>query len=156
MLVRCAPDDGSSLAVGLNGQLGEVRSRVPTFTGGMVGAWGVDARYDRGNWTFLAEFIQILGTVSPVRYSSGGPSNRITDYLAGLEYTTGPILWRATYNLGIDENPYGRHELMKAGCDITVTDHVNLIVEYIKEDIDNNAGGIELFDAFEFILFWHF
>ncbi len=159
-VVRISPswtwDDGSSVVMGIGGQVGRIDSNVPTFRDSVVAAWAVDATYRRGNWALITEVIQTLGRVSPARYVSGGPSNRITDYLASVEYTTGPVLWRATYSIGIDENPYGRHEFIKLGNDITVTEHLNFIIEYVKEDVNNAAGGAEFFDAFEFIVFWHF
>jgi hypothetical protein len=60
--------------------------------------------------------------------------------------------------LGLDANPHGRHELFRVGTQTAVTKHVDLLVEYVNENVYGNAnfGDLEFFDAVGLILFWHY
>jgi predicted porin len=102
--------------------------------------------------------MQSYGVINPSRYVSGGPSNRITNFLTGAHYKTGPVLWRASYSLGIDDNPYATDSLVVAGATIDLTKHVDLYVEYVNQQVDNNAAGnhVEFFDSINFIINWSF
>jgi hypothetical protein len=159
-VVRLVPtwtyNDGSTFALGLNGQVGQVDSRIPTFSDQVVSVWGIDGQWTKGDWMVQAEYLHVSGKLSPARFVSGGPSNKITDFLFNVERTTGPVIWRATYGLGMDHNPFGRHQILKAGTEIKLTNHVDLLIEYVKETVDHSPVGAEFFDAFEFIVFWHF
>lgn len=71
--------------------------------------------------------------LNPVRYVSGGPSDQITDFLAGIHYKTGPVTWRCSYSLGLDARPYAEHNMVVLGATLNVTKNVDLYLEYVNE-----------------------
>jgi len=162
-VVRVVPtwtgcDGTSSLAVGLSGMVGEIRSRRPGFDDDVTAGLALDLTYKHDRWTAFGEAVQVFGRRSPERYVSGGPSNRMTDFMFGVEYTLGPTLYRANYGLGLDANPHGRHELFRLGTQTRVTEHVDLLVEYVNEQIYGHQtfGHVPYFNAVQFIIFWHY
>ena len=162
-VVRVAPTwtlgDGESLTLGLSGLAGEIRSKQSAIIDDhTTGAWAVDATYTRGPWKVFGEALQSYGVINRARYVSGGPSNRITNFLAGTHYRTGPVTWRGSYSLGIDDNPYGTNSLVVTGATVDLTKYVDLYVEYVNQQVDNNAtaGNIEFFNSVNFILYWSF
>jgi hypothetical protein len=162
-IVRFVPkwnscDGDSSLAIGVSGMAGEIRSQLPGFPDNVTSGWALDATLKHKRWTFISEVVQAFGKRSPERYVSGGPSNLLTDFFFGIEYTLGPTLYRFNYELGLDANPHGRHELFRIGTQTAVTKHVDFLIEYVKEDIWGHQafGHIPYFHAVQLILFWHY
>jgi predicted porin len=151
-------DKGSTLAVGLSGMVGQIDSRLPGFADDVASAWALDATYTRDRWKLFGEVVQVFGRRAPVRYVSGGPSNRLTDFFFGAEYTLGPAHLRANYQLGLDANPHGRHELFRAGGGVRLTEHADLFVEYVNQHVYGHEafGDLEFFNAVELILWWHY
>jgi len=150
---RC---DGSTVALGVSGLAGKIDSNVAAIPKENVSAWALDLTYAKDRWKMFGEVLQSYGRINPARYVSGGPSNRITDFLAGVHYTDGPVTYRASYSAGIDDNPYANHGLVVAGTTIQLTEAVELYVEYVNQQVDNNnpAGHIEFFDSVNFIVHW--
>ncbi len=150
--------DDSTFALGLSALAGQIDSERADVSDQNVAAWAVDATYTKDRWKLFGEMLQSYGTLNPARYVSGGPSNRITDFLVGAHYTTGPVVYRASYSLGLDSNPYADHNLVVAGATVKLTEHVELYIEYVNEKVHNNAtaGRIEFFDSMNFIIHWNY
>ena len=92
-----------------------------------------------------------------MRYVSGGPSDKITDYLVGASYKTGPVTWRVNYSLGQDDNPGGEQEFFLPGVTIALTPNVDLYAEYVKWTVDpDNAAEATYEDGYQLILNWRF
>ena len=162
-VVRVVPTwvlcNGAKFELGFSGLVGQIDSRRVDLDDQVVAAYAVDANYYYGRWRLFAEGQQTFGIVNPVRYVSGGPSNRVTNLLAGVHYTTGPVTWRGSYSCSIDANPNGMQNLLVTGATITLTDHVDLYVEYVNQQISGNANPAldgHVFNSMEFILNWHF
>jgi hypothetical protein len=151
-------DEKATLAVGLAAMAGQIESRLPDFADDVTSGCALDVTYTRDRWKLFAEVVQVFGRRSPVRYVSGGPSNRLTDFFFGAEYTLEPVLLRANYELGLDANPHGRHELFRAGGSVRLTEHADLLVEYINQHVYGHAtlGDLQFTNAIELILFWHY
>ncbi len=151
--------DGSVVALGFSGLVGQIDSRTALLNDQTIGGYGVDLTYTRGPWKLFAEGMQHFGVMNPTRYVSGGPSNRITNFLGGVHYTRGPVTYRCSYSNSLDANPDGHQNMVVAGMTVTVTENVDLYLEYIHERIDGNAvpaADGEVFNAIAFILNWHF
>ena len=150
--------EDESLALGVSAMVGQIDSDLPEVPDDATSGWAIDATYKRGRWTLIGEVVQVFGRRSPVRYVSGGPSDRLTDLFFAVEYNVGPVLYRANYQVGFDDNPAGRHELFRIGTQTKLNDHVDLMVEYVNERVYGNQlfGDLEFFDAIELILFWHY
>ena len=160
-VVRVVPTwtycDGSTLALGLSGLVGEIESDRAAFSDERVGAWAVDATYTKDNWKVFGEVLQSYGRINPARYTSGGPSNRLTDFLVGAHYIVGPVTYRASYSLGIDDNPYATNSLVVAGATIKLTRYVDLYLEYVNQQVDSAPSGhVEFFDSVNAIIYWSY
>lgn len=148
----------TTLALGVSGMVGEIRSRRPTVGDQVHSAWALDATYTRGPWKVFGEALQSYGVIHPVRYVSGGPSNRLTDFLLGTHYTVGPVTYRISYSHGIDDNPHAQQTMLLAGTTINLTEHVDFYLEYVNQQVHGNAGEehIEFFNSLEFIVYWQY
>jgi predicted porin len=143
--------------VGLSGLVGEIRDAGSGLGNETVAAWAVDATYARGNWKIFGEVFQNYGVINPVRYTSLGPSNRLTGFLAGGHYVTGPVTWRASWSASIDENPSAVQNLVVAGCTIKVTKGIDVYLEYVNQQVNSTRGGfVEFFNSLEFIVYWSY
>jgi hypothetical protein len=148
--------DGSSIALGLSGSVGQIDSSIGAFDD-TYWAWAADVTYTKGNFKIFGEVTQGHGTINPVRYVSGGPSDKITDYLVGASYKTGPVTWRANYSVGYDDNPDGKQEFFLPGATIALTPNVDLYLEYVKWTVDpDNAPKADYEDGYQVILNWRF
>jgi hypothetical protein len=162
-VIRVVPtwtrSDGAVVELGLSGLVGEIDSRRPDLTDETVAAYAVDLTYTRGRWKAFVEGAQTFGTVNPQRYVSGGPSNRITNVLAGVHYTLGPVTYRCSYTNSIDANPNAIQNMIVAGATIAVTKHVDMYLEYVNERIDGaeiaGQNGF-FFNGLEYVINWHF
>jgi len=151
--------DGGVVALGLSAKVGQIDSRTPTLADQTVGAYGVDLSYSRGRWRLFGEGMQHFGIQNPVRFVSGGPSNRITNFLAGVDYTVGAVTYHAAYSNSFDANPDARRNMVVAGTTINLTKNIDLYIEYVNQRIDGNANAAsngEVFDSVDYIVNWHF
>ena len=148
--------DGSSFALGLSGSIGQLDSQIAAFDDTYT-AWAADATYTKGKFKIFGEVAQSHGTINPLRYVSGGPSDKITDYLIGASYKTGPVTWRVNYSVGKDENPGGTQELFLPGVTIALTPNVDLYAEYVKWTVDpDNGPKVDYEDGYQLVLNWRF
>ncbi len=162
-IVRAVPTwtraDGSVIALGISGKVGQNESSIPTLSDQVIGAYAVDLTYTRGRWRLFAEGMQHFGIQNPTRYVSGGPSNRITNFLAGADYTVGAVTYRAAYSNSLDANPDARQHFVDVGTTIKLTKNVDLYIEYVYQRIDGHANAAsngEVFNSMEYIINWHF
>lgn len=161
--------DRSSLALGLSGFVGEIVNApvihvigqevlrqggapgvpMPPSAGHKeaVGAWAVDVTYTKGGFKVFGEFDQLYGTLSPSRYVSGGPSNRITDLLVGFNYKRGPVTYTFSYSAGFDANPSGTQHLWVPGFIVAVTQNVDFYMNYVRWEVRRH--GSSTFTTFE-------
>lgn len=153
---RC---DGSTIELGFSGLVGQINSRRPDLADETTSGYAVDITYTRGPWKLFAEGSQVHGLRNPVRYVSGGPSNRLTNFLAGAHYTHGSATYRCTYSNSIDRNPYAIQNMVLAGVTITLTKHLDLYIEYVNERVDGadipGQNG-PFFHSIEYVINWHF
>ena len=112
--------DGATLALGFSGLVGQIDSERRDIADENIGAWAADATYTKDNWKVFGEVLQSYGRINLARYVSGGPSNRITNMLVGAHYVRGPVTYRASYSLGIDDNPHATNSLVIAGATIKI------------------------------------
>jgi hypothetical protein len=147
-VVRLVPTwtltDGSTVALGLSGLTGQIRNNPMhvTIPNQVLGAWSVDLTYTKGRWKVFAEVLQSYGVRNPVRFVSGGPSNRTTDVLAGIHYKLGPATYRVNYSAGFDDNPYGWQQMWVPGVTIALTKNIDFYAEWVRWDVDNNAQAV--------------
>lgn len=158
LLPRWTLEDGSICELGFSGLVGQLESRRPDVDDQVSAAYAIDINYYRGPWRFLAEGQQHFGQQTPARWVSGGPSNRISNLLAGIQYTHGSITYRGNYSATLDANPAGVQNLVVAGVTIEATKNVDLYFEYVNQQISGNsvpANNGPLFDSLNFIIHWH-
>ena len=150
--------DGSQLAIGASAMVGEIDSSIalPDET---VWAYGVDATYTRGPWKAFIEGSQLHGVRNPVNYVSGGPSDELINTLVGIHYTHGSVTYRCTYSNSIYDNPNAVQNMVLTGATVTLTDHVDLYIEWVHQRVDNadiaTRQGYS-FNGIEWVLNWHF
>ena len=150
--------DGSQLALGASAEVGQIDSRraLPDQT---VWRYGFDATYTRGPWKAFAEGSQTFGVRNPVNYVSGGPSDQLTNFLAGVHYTHGAVTYRCSYSNSIYENPHAVQNMVLAGATIALTKHVDFYMEYVNQRVDNAAIASQnqtFFHSIEWVINWHF
>lgn len=150
--------DGSQFTLGMSGFVGEIDSRIalPDET---MWAYGVDATYRQGPWYLYVEGSQTYGVRNPVNYVSGGPSDELTNFLGGIQYTSGGVTYRCAYSNSIYENPYAVQNFILTGATVTLTDHVDLYVEWLHYRVDNaSLPGRDgyFFNGIEWVINWHF
>jgi hypothetical protein len=150
-------EDGATVALGLGGSVGEIDAAGPVFADDTFAAWVVDLTYAKGDFKVFGEVLQSHGTIHPTRYVSGGPSDRLTDYLVGTSYRTGSVTWRANYSAGFDDNPGGESSLFLPGATIALTPNVDLYAEYVHWVVEPDGGPEGTFeDGFQLIVNWRF
>jgi Gram-negative porin len=150
-------DDGSSIALGLSGMVGQVDSDVKGIGDHTASAWAADLTYTNGDFKLFGEVMQNHGAVNPTRYVSGGASDEITDYLVGASYQTGPVTWRINYSAGFDKDPGGEQHLFLPGVTVALTPNIDLYVEYVKWTVEPDSGSkADYEDGFQLILNWRF
>jgi hypothetical protein len=124
----------------------------------VLGAWGLDATYTNGNLKLFVEGLQSYGTLSPSRYVSFGPSNRLTDALVGFNWTHGSITYRFSYSAGFDDNPSGTQHVFVPGVTVALSRNAEFYLEYVRQEVRH--GGSENFTTLEngvqLVLHWHF
>lgn len=162
-VVRFVPtwkrEDGSVLAVGLSGMMGQIQSTRSDLTSQTISAYGVDLNFTRGPWRAYLEGQQSFGVLNPVRFVSGGPSNLITSALAGLHYTHGAVTYRTSYSSLYDANPAGTLSVLVTGVTIAATKNVDVYCEYVNIQIAGNAipaSNGYVFHSLDLAINWHF
>jgi predicted porin len=120
------------------------------------GAWGTDLTLAYRNFSIFGEYIDAFGVTNPIRYVSGGPSNRVNSARAGAAYKYGPVTFHLNYSYGRDHNPGGHQFVFDPGLNIQMTKNATLYVEYVKWDVTNQGGRTAKFDnGFELIAVWN-
>lgn len=159
---RLAPtwtlSNGSQLTLGVSGMVGQIESKIalPDET---VWAYGADVTYVRGPWKAFLEGSQIFGVRNPVNYVSGGPSDELTNFLAGIQFTHGAVTYRCNYSNSIYENPHAVQNMLLAGATVTLTKHVDLYIEWVNQRVDDaSLAGRDgyFFNGMEWVVNWHF
>lgn len=151
-------DEDTTLAWGLSGLVGEIDSRVPGFPGGTRAVWGTHADFVRGPLNLRGEVLQIFGPTVPTRFSSGGPSNRITSYSTEAAYTVGPVKYRTMWTQSHEDNPNGRQSIWGAGVVLQVTPHIRTFVEYADWTVDGHAavGDVPILQGVSITVHWQY
>jgi hypothetical protein len=123
-----------------------------------LAAWCVDGTYTNGGLKVFFEGLQSYGTLSPSRYVSYGPSNRLTDLLVGVNWTSGPITYRFCYSVGFDDDPSGTQNLFVPGITVAVTKNVEFYLEYAFQDVRHSGNDkfTTLENGIQAVLHWHF
>lgn len=150
--------DGSQLALGASALVGQIDSQIalPDTT---EWGYGFDATYTKGRWKAFAEGSQIFGVRNPVNYVSGGPSDQLTNFLAGLQYTRGAVTYRGQYSNSIYQNPHAVQNFVLAGAAIKLTPDVDLYIEYVNLRADGATvpgQNRAIFHSIEWIINWNF
>lgn len=130
----------------------------PTSGDEDVFAWAADVTYTKSGFKAYSELCQSYGVLSPARYVSGGPSNRLTSFVVGTSYTLGPVTGRVNYSAGFDDNPSGTHTVLVPGLTVALTRNVELWFEYVRQRVKGNvvSDSLEFENGFQILLHWHF
>lgn len=147
----------SSLALGFSGSVGQVKAQDASFSDHAFSAWGVDLTYTRGKFKAYAEVLQSNGALTPAHYVSGGMSSRVTDFIVGTSYVTGPVTWRVAYSAGYDHHPGGRQYMFVPGVTIALTKNIDLYLEYVYWRVTAaGVAGSTFENGFQTALNWRF
>lgn len=120
-------------------------------------AIGTDITLSYRNFSIFTDHIAAFGAVNPVRYVSGGPSDRITSSRIGTSYQYGPVNFHFNYSFGRDHNPDGHQSIINPGFNVQLTDNVVLYAEYVRWDVTNSEGETSRFeDGFQFSFVWNY
>jgi predicted porin len=158
ILPRWTLDDGSRLELGLSGLVGEIESSLAGFNDQVASGYAVDMNYYKGPWRLLMEGQQYFGRRNPTNWISGGPSNRISNLLAGIHYTRGSVTYRGNYSASLDSNPAGVQNLVVTGVTVAVSPNIDFYFDYVNQQISGNANPASnghLFNSLNFIIHWH-
>jgi hypothetical protein len=161
--------ESETFALGISGLVGEIQNAdqlslvglpyVFASTGNQTtSAWAVDATYTVGNLKLFVEGMQSYGTLSPSNYVSFGPSDRITDLLAGVNWTRGPVTYRLCYSVGLEDHPSGTEHLVVPGMTVALTRNTEFYLEYVRQEVrhsgDHSFSTLE--NGLQLLLHWHF
>lgn len=159
----------STLALGMSVMVGKIDNANTLSLVGLptiypspgdqtLAAWALDLTYTRGNFKTFAEVIQAHGELSPARYVSGGPSNRLTDFLVGFNWVQGPITYRASYSMGFDDNPSGTQRIFVPGVTVALTKNVDLYAEYVLQEVRRSGRSdfTTLENGVQLLVNWRF
>lgn len=151
-------DEGSTLAWGVSGMVGNIDSDVAGFSTGTRSVVGTDFDYNKGPLNLRGEILQIHGPTVPNRFASGGPSNRITSMTAEAAYTVGPVKYRSVYSASHDANPDGRQNIWSVGAVTQVTPNVRLFTEYSEWTVDGNdfVGHAKIIEGVQVVVHWQY
>lgn len=158
-IIRLVPrwnfSQDSSVALGLSALAGENHGITPQGGDDTQTAVGMDVTVNYGPFTVFGEALRSYGIVNPRRYVTGGPSNVISDLLFGGSYRLGPVLFRAAWSAGFDENPDGRQYMWVPGVTLSLTKNLDLYAEYVRWDVIPAGGPRFIFeDGAQLILNW--
>jgi hypothetical protein len=160
-VVRVVPTwvhaNGATTALGFSGLVGKIDSRRADVGDQIVSGWAIDVTHTAGPLRLIGEALQTHGILNPVGYTSGGPSDRLTDLLAEARYVTGPFTHRLSHSVSIADNPNGMLNLSVIGTKIAVTKNVDVYLEYINSRISESADPTlngHLTNALSLIVHW--
>ncbi|MEP6822368.1 MAG: hypothetical protein ABI946_08470 [Chthoniobacterales bacterium] len=160
-VVRLVPtwklNDDLKIAWGVSGLLGEIKGagRYPNVDG-TRGVFGSDITLTYKNFSVFAEYIDAFGATNPVRYVSGGASDRVDSLRGGVAYRYGPVTFHVNYSYGWDHRPAGHQYIFAPGLNIQVTKNVVIYAEYVKWNVTDRFGNTAKFDdGFELIAVWN-
>ena len=146
----------SSIAVGLSGLTGDVHFPPGVAPDTTQRAWAADATYTVGGLSVFAEFDRSFGVLNPTHYISGGPSDAVTDTLAGIAYRYGPVTYRFDYSSGRAAHPTGHQHIWIPGVTIALSKSTNLYAEYVYWDGKNRLGQHSVLEnGYQLVLNWH-
>lgn len=151
-------EDGSQIAIGASLMAGQIESKI-ALPDEDVFAYGADITYTKGPLKIFAESSHLSGVRNPVNYVSGGASDELTNMLAGIHFTHGPVTYRCSYSNSIYENPHAVQNMILAGATVTLTKHLDFYLEYVNQrvdgaDIPGQNGAF--FNSIEYVINWHF
>lgn len=158
-VVRLVPtykfNDDFKIAFGVSGLYGQVKSTSP-LTDDTRGVFGTDLTLTYKNFSIFGEYIDEYGVTNPVRYVSGGPSDRVNSLRGGASYKYGPVTFHVNYSYGWDHHPDGHQYVFDPGLSVQMTKNVTLYAEYVKWDVTNRFGQTAKYDdGFELIAVWN-
>ncbi|MEP7071539.1 MAG: hypothetical protein ABI839_04075 [Verrucomicrobiota bacterium] len=145
------------LAVGVSGLYGGIKgAQHYTNIDDTRGVVGSDATLTYKNFSVFAEYIDAFGATNPLRYVSGGASERVNSIRGGVSYKYGPATFHVNYSYGWDHHPKGHQSIFAPGLNFQVTKNVVLYAEYVKWDVTDRRGVTAKFDdGFELIAVWN-
>jgi ABC-type lipoprotein export system ATPase subunit len=161
-VLRLAPTwelaDKSTFVLGLSGLTSEQEHVKADGRNNWVSAWAIDATYSRKRWQVFGEILQSYGVLNPMRYVSGGPSERVSDGVLGAQYIWGPVTFRATASVGFDEDPSGYQTLFVPGVTVAVTKNIDFYAEYVRWDVYQALGNKHTVyeDGIQLVINWRF
>jgi hypothetical protein len=161
-VLRLAPTwelaDKSTFVLGLSGLTSEQEHVKADGRNNWVSAWAADATYSRKRWQVFGEVLQSYGVLNPMRYASGGPSERVSDGVLGAQYIWGPVTFRATASVGFDEDPSGYQTLFVPGVTVAMTKNIDFYAEYVRWDVYQAAGNKHSVfeDGIQLVINWRF
>jgi hypothetical protein len=71
----------------------------------------------------------------------------------------GAVTYRCSYSNSIYENPNAVQNMILTGATVTLTDHVDLYVEWVHQHVDHATIATQdgyLFNGIEWVINWHF
>jgi hypothetical protein len=161
--------ENQTLALGVSGMVGEIENRDSLSLAGLpysfaspgdqtFGAWAIDATYTNAGLKLFFECLQAYGTLSPSQYVSFGPSNRKTDLLLGFNWAQGPLVYRFSYSLGLDDNPSGTQHVFVPGVTLALTKNVECHLEYVRQEVRHSGQSqfTDLENGVQMLVHWHF
>lgn len=159
IVLRAAPtykfDNGIAVTWGVSALYGQLDGSTPGVDDDRY-AFGTDITATYGNFKVFTDYIDSYGAVNPVRYVSGGPSDRINSARVGASYQWGPVNLHASYSRGWDHNPDGNQEILNLGFTTQLTKNVTLYTEYVDWNVENSAGQRTKFeDGFQVVFVWN-
>lgn len=158
-VVRLVPtwkiNEKTKVAWGISGLVGGIKGSRPGADDTRA-AFGSDVTLTIDNFSVFGEYIDGFGAANPVRYVSGGPSDRVDSLRGGISYKYGPVTFHVNYSYGWDHNPGGHQYVFDPGLNIQLTKNVTFYAEYVKWDVTNRFGQTAKYDdGFELILVWN-
>lgn len=162
-VVRLVPTwmhaNGATTALGFSGLVGQIDSRRADAGDQVVSGWAIDVNHTVGPLRLIGETLQTYGVLNPVRYTSGGPSDRVTNLLGEAQYVTGPFTHRVSQSVSIADDPHGMLNMSVIGTRFAATKNVDVYMEYINQRIiqsaDQTRNG-QLFNGLSLIIHWRF
>lgn len=159
-VVRIVPtwefDKDVKLQWGISGLVGGIEGPAGAVTDRSHGSFGSDLTLTWKNLSVFGEYIDGFGVTTPVRYVSGGPSDRVNSLRGGVAYKYGPATFHVNYSRGWDHNPGGHQYVFDPGISLQLTKNVTFYGEYVKWDVTNRRGQRAKYDdGFELILVWN-
>jgi hypothetical protein len=135
----------------------EIRAPAGIDVSSRQTAFETDVTFTWRNLSVWGQYTASRGAITPVRYVSGGPSDRQSSVEAGVNYKIGPVAAHINYSYGWDDDPSGHQFIFNPGLVIAVSKSITAYAEYVKWDVVNSAGVTSKYDdGFELILAWNY